>query len=250
MKIISIGDIHGRNYWKIIDINKIDLIVFVGDYVDSFFYTDQEILANLLDIIQLKKDYPDKVILILGNHDIQYYFLNEGFGCSGFRPTMGASLKHVFNENRELFQAAHQIGNTIWSHAGISNGWFEYNRLIIEEVAAKFETKDLADTLNHMLRMNYRYNGVLHQVGRTRSGYYPYGGITWADRSETRENYLNGYHQIVGHTPIEFITKFGDERGSIRYIDVLNENKKSQEFYEHEILDNTTQQGEIRRENP
>lgn len=245
MKIISVGDIHGRNYWKVIDINKTDLLVFVGDYVDSFYYSDQEILANLLDIIQLKKDYPDKVVLLVGNHDIQYFFLNEGFGCSGFRPTMASSLEFIFRDNKNLFQVAHQIGNTIWTHAGISNGWFEYNKPTIDEVASKFETKNLADTFNHMLMMNRNYNSILHQVGKNRGGYYRYGGITWADRNETRENYLNGYHQIVGHTPIEFITKFGDEKGSIRYIDVLNENKKSQEFYEHEILDNTALQGEI-----
>jgi hypothetical protein len=241
MKIISIGDIHGRNYWKKIDPSKYDLIVFVGDYLDSFYYTDAEILANFMDIIQFKKDNPDKVVLLLGNHDIQYCFLDEGYGCSGFRPTMAASLKHLFKENKNLFQAAHQVENTIWSHAGISKGWYEFNKKEIEEVRDKFDATNLADTFNKMLLMNRNYNGLLHQVGRTRGGRYNFGGITWADRNETKDRYLDGYHQIVGHTPIDVITLFGDEKGSIRYIDVLNEHKTEQNFYEHEILVNTAQ---------
>lgn len=240
MKIISIGDIHGRNDWKKIDVNKYDLIVFVGDYTDSYVYDDEVILSNLMDIIQLKKDYPNKVILLLGNHDLQYFFLNEGYQCSGFRGSMAASLDYVFKENKDLFQIAHQVENTIWTHAGISKGWYEYNKKEIDEVAEKFETKNLADTFNHMLMMNRNYNSLLHQVGRHRSGRYKHGGITWADRMETKNNYLEGYHQIVGHTPIGSITLYGDDKNSIRYIDVLNEANFEQfrTFYEHEILVN------------
>jgi predicted MPP superfamily phosphohydrolase len=233
---LSCGDIHGRTDWKKIDVNLYDLIVFVGDYVDSFYVSDVEMLSNLKDIIQLKLDYPDKVVLLLGNHDIQYFFLNEGYGCSGYRPTMASVLSYLFKENKGLFKAAHQVGNTIWSHAGISKGWYDWNKDKIDEVAAKFETKDLAETLNNMLKMNRNYNGVLHQVGRKRGGRYQFGGITWADRDETKNDYLEGYHQIVGHTPIERITLFGDEKGSIRYIDVMDERNKERNFYEHEIL--------------
>lgn len=247
MKIVSVGDVHGRADWKLIKIEDYDLIVFVGDYVDSFICTDEQILNNLMDIIQLKKDYPDKVVLLLGNHDIQYRFLNE-YGCSGFRPSMASSLEHLFKDFKDLFKAAHQVENTIWTHAGMSKGWFDLNKDTIEEVQKKFETKNLAETLNYMLMMNRNYNGVLHQVGRKRGGRYNFGGITWADRVETKNDYLEGYHQIVGHTPIERITLFGDEKDSIRYIDVMDEQNKERNFYKHEILVNPTQQGEIRGE--
>ena len=220
MKIISIGDIHGRPYWKHIDINQYDKMVFVGDYVDSFFFKDEEILANLLDIIELKKNYPDKVILLLGNHDIQYMYLNDGFGCSGFRPSMAMSLKHLFMENKKLFQMAYQIDNYIWSHAGISEVWYEWNKDEIKEFTEKFEAENLVDAINKMMYTST--NRILHQVGRKRGGRYPVGGITWADRNETNNNYLVGHHQIVGHTPIDTITKWGDENGSIRYIDCLH----------------------------
>jgi hypothetical protein len=183
--------------------------------------TDDEILNNLLDIIELKKKYPEKVILLLGNHDIHYMFLNEGFDCSGFRPTMKMVLKEVFSKNKKLFQIAYQIEDHIWSHAGISQGWYDYNKDVIEKVQITFECVNLAVTLNKMLYSNHFRD--LFQCGRARYGRYPYGGIVWADRSETMNKYLTGYHQIVGHTPIKEITKFGFTEGSIRYIDVLNE---------------------------
>ncbi len=246
MKIISIGDVHGRPYWKHINVSEYDKIIFVGDYVDSFPFTDPEILANLLDIIELKKSYPDKVVLLLGNHDVQYMYLNEGFGCSGYRPSMAASLKHVFMENKKLFQMAHQIENYVWTHAGISTRWYDYNKKEIDEFAEKFELKGLVETINHMMFTN-KENRLLHQIGRKRGGYYPSGGITWADRNETCNDYLDGYHQIVGHTPIDVITKWGDEKGSIRYIDVqhkleyfknLENINVLESFYVFELKDN------------
>ncbi len=223
MKVLSIGDVHGRTYWKSIEPSKYDKIVFDGDYCDQYPpMTDDQILRNLKDIIEFKKTYPDKVVLLLGNHDIHYKFLNEGYdGWSGFRPSMAAMLNFLFKENEDLFQIAFQIDNYLWTHAGVTNGWYEYNKKEIIDVQERFDTVNLADTFNHMLKL--KENRLLHQISIFRSGYYQYGGITWADRKETSNDYLLGYHQIVGHTPINMITKFGDDKGSIRYIDVQNE---------------------------
>ena len=77
MKTITIGDIHGRSDWQEIDPANYDKIIFVGDYVDSFTVSDIDIITNLLNIIQFKKDNMNKVVLLLGNHDLQYLFSNE-----------------------------------------------------------------------------------------------------------------------------------------------------------------------------
>ena len=72
MRYITIGDIHGRDDWQAINIRNYDKIIFIGDYVDSFEKSDFAILENLKKIISLKKRHPDKVVLLLGNHDVQY----------------------------------------------------------------------------------------------------------------------------------------------------------------------------------
>lgn len=219
LRTISIGDIHGRTIWKEIDPTKYDKIIFVGDYVDSFVYSDVEIQSNLLDLIQFKKENLDKVILLLGNHDIQYYFLGEGFGCGGFRPSMAENLRQIYLHHKDLFQVAYQYQNYLWTHAGISNGWYEWNQKELDDFKERFDVVDYADLFNKLLLTNQ--NRLLHQVGRCRKGSYPFGGITWADRRETSTDYVSGIHQIVGHSIIDQITKYGDDNGSIRYIDVL-----------------------------
>lgn len=214
MKILSIGDIHGRDNWKSINFQEYDKIVFIGDYVDSYYLSCKIILDNLLDIIQFKKDNLEKVILLLGNHDIQYLW-NPQFRCSGFKAEMIGSYDILFRENRDLFQVAYQYKNYLWTHAGVSNSWYNY----YEDKLKCIENETLADRFNDISNSSLNY--ILHEVGAIRGGMrYNNGGITWADRSETKTNYLKEFHQIVGHTPITEITTFGDEKSSITYIDV------------------------------
>lgn len=77
-KILVFGDIHGRKFWeKPFNeyVDKVDKVVFIGDYLD--FYPDEwedgehtrkDDIDNLLEIIDLKTKYKDKVILLKGNH--------------------------------------------------------------------------------------------------------------------------------------------------------------------------------------
>ena len=55
MKIITIGDIHGKDFWKQVDFNGYDKAVFLGDYVDSLDHSNAEIISNPEAIIRLKK---------------------------------------------------------------------------------------------------------------------------------------------------------------------------------------------------
>ncbi len=146
-KILTIGDIHGRDYWKFIthgssyefeqwvtmvnaganpmdDLFKedysyfsADKIVFVGDYVDSFTISNVEIKKNLEDIIFFKKTLPNKVVLLWGNHDVQYFIPNQI--CSGYRPEARWDLQILFESNKDLFQMAYHEGDYLWTHAGL-----------------------------------------------------------------------------------------------------------------------------------
>lgn len=227
MRIISIGDIHGHQTWKKVNPDDWDLIIFVGDYVDSFNVSDEDMVNNLADIIEFKKSYPDKVILLLGNHDIQYMF--KDFGCSGFRPQLLPTLNIMFNENRSLFQVAYQYDRYLWSHAGVSKAWYKKYE---EHLSLLDKDETLADRINEISYTSL--NWILHEVGSIRGGLrYNEGGVTWADRSETMNNSLEDYHQIVGHTPIKEITTYNSNAfTSITYIDCLG---KSGQFYELEV---------------
>lgn len=210
LNTITIGDLHGRDVWKQVDIEKYDKIIFIGDYVDSFTLSPIVQKENLLEIIKLKQKYPDKIVLLLGNHDMQYLCYPKG-RCPGFQAYFWQDYTEVFKEYKKLFQLAYQIENYIWTHAGITNGWLQW-------VGIKESKKTpLAYHLNEMIH-NERYE-KLFSISAYRGGMSKYGSIICADKHETIDDHLIGYHQIVGHTPIKEITKIKKENSSITYID-------------------------------
>ena len=223
IKTITFGDIHGTDQWKrfgdvshLLDVSEsrlydFDYYIFVGDYVDSFTKTNVQILDNLKDVIEFKKNHTDRVILLWGNHDIQYLTSFGEHGCSGFRPEAYFDLHELFRNNRHIFQLAFQIDRYIWTHAGIHRGWYEYE--------FPYHSKNIAEDLNRAFLEGV--NSVF-DVGMSRGGFKRVGGPLWADRNETYSKPLRGYHQIVGHSRIDNIkTYHKDNNTSITYIDVM-----------------------------
>ena len=74
MKILVLGDIHGRTIWKdIIKKENPDKVIFLGDYVATHDnISSKEQIANLEEILAYKEANSSKVILLRGNHDIQH----------------------------------------------------------------------------------------------------------------------------------------------------------------------------------
>ena len=171
MKILSIGDIHGRDTWMFLthgspyeyniwktaveegapidwDENlpflQYDKIIFVGDYVDSFNVSNVRILHNLKEIIYFVKALGDKAEALLGNHDISYIVPNQA--CSGYRPEMKPDLFKIFDENRDLFKMAHQEKDQegkiwLWTHAGVTNEWHkEFTKEALGPVHSRFRS--------------------------------------------------------------------------------------------------------------
>jgi predicted phosphodiesterase len=219
MKHVVIGDLHGRNVWKEVDFAQYQKAVFLGDYVDSFTRTDAEILQNLKEIISLKKTYPEKIVLLWGNHDVQYLHYPKYF-CPGFRPSMQRELTFLFRTNRHLFRMAYQSRNTIFTHAGITNIWW---RSFIKSIAAsKAMTvrSSIANLLNAVELSEYR--DILYTTSPYRTGQNENGGPLWADYMETFHDALNGYHQFVGHSAMSEMKHYSWHGKSITYLDVLH----------------------------
>lgn len=82
-EIITIPDIHGRTFWKIVENDKSDsTIVFLGDYLDPYPHekiTFEDALVNFEEIIDFAKDRKN-VVLLVGNHDYHYYFRTGNLG--------------------------------------------------------------------------------------------------------------------------------------------------------------------------
>ena len=218
MKTVSIGDTHGMavvdSVMKIID--NFDKFIFVGDYVDSFDVDDHSMKTNLLDLIELKSKYPEKVVLLWGNHDI-HYLLGKDYYCSGYRPGMRKVFHTIFQENEKLFQFSYQSGDYIWTHAGITEFWFE----------KKFRTGNIeltiADLLNEAFTLRYP---PLFDIGYNREGRQRTGGPLWCDKAELISGPLKGYNQIVGHNRVEEVEILWTGDKKIILIDVLENNEE------------------------
>jgi predicted MPP superfamily phosphohydrolase len=197
MRTISVGDLHGNDDWQRIRPDNYDIIIFLGDYLDSAFVEDTEMLNNLDEITAFRKAYPDKVKLLLGNHEISYLF--PAYRATGFRHYIARQVQTRLKKNAHLFQVAFQYKNYLWTHAGIQSEY--YLQKILPQVRETDE--NLASTLNRLYKEKY---SPLFEVGPERGGgRNATGGPFWLHSTRLLENPLKGYHQIVGHTPVETI---------------------------------------------
>lgn len=234
MKILFVSDLHGRTVWREARFETVDRIVFLGDYTDSYDVDDGTIFTNLNEIIRLKREEPDRFVLLIGNHDAQYLHFPH-YRCSGFRSRAQPALSKLFAEYRALFQVAHQQGAYLFTHAGVTNQWLA--RLLArtghseQPITPDF---DLAGLFNDVHRQSLRVQSLLFEVGPKRGGYNAHSGPVWADRTETHNDYLFRFHQVVGHTPTDDFLTIRGESDSITYTDVL---QTKTAFYEITIPD-------------
>ena len=127
MKIIAIGDLHGRDIWKQIiwkQIEEYDKIIFIGDYFDS----REDISAaeqkdNFKELLDFKKANPDNVVLLVGNHD--YHYLPVGETYSGFQEWQKTDIREMIEKalKEDLMQMTFLYNNYLFSHAGVTHTW-------------------------------------------------------------------------------------------------------------------------------
>lgn len=197
MDTVIIGDIHGSTFWKTAVAENPDCrYVFLGDYLDGKEDIDlTPELDNLIEIITFKKQHPEHVILLLGNHDLIYfdYELQEK-----------ASM--VFRENAELFQNAYQIDDIIFTHAGITHKWF------VKDFQGDL-TKNIAEQLNNPTERQYH---AMRKVDHKKVS----SGIFMAGVAELYYP-LQGYIQIVGHNQVPDIKDISMNGGRVIFCDCL-----------------------------
>jgi len=199
MKIITIGDLHGLGNWKNVDPEKYDKIIFLGDYLDSETVGDEDMVRNFTEIIAFKYERFDKVILLVGNHEVSY--LDPRYRSTGWRPVLADIVVELLLNYSDVFKIAWQHGNYLWSHAGIHQGF--YQQRILSEVT---EDESLSDTLQRLYERGYP---PIFEIGYARGGSRKNtGGPLWLDKKLLIKKPMKGYHQVVGHTPVDTIKHY------------------------------------------
>lgn len=226
MNILAVGDLNGRINCLEAAISKFrkgryDVIVFMGNYTDSYIVPIHQQLECLKAIAEYQYELgPDVLIPLIGAKDHPAYV--HKFWVTGSRKEMAAS--YAKNYEFSKYRIAWQCGNYLFTHSGINQKWWTHMRHLRWFVDHIFheEIQDEADLLNKMYDLGmYRY---LFDAGRVRKGRMESGGPLWSDEYENENYRWLTCDQVVGHTYVNEI-KMSDKQGSrIYYTNCLSMN--------------------------
>lgn len=234
LKTLIFGDIHCKP--RIIKkakelLSKYDRVIFLGDYEDDWLASPEQSYNTVKELVDLKLDNPQKIILLLGNHTLSEGWAGD-FKCSGFNDLTHSLVKDLYRTkdsgNAPIFQFAYSKGGILFSHAGITNNFWKDTQLLIKNHYPELREilvadADLATKISNIL--NYAFlKGLedprdklfksMSQAGASRGGWGTPSPI-WADKSDLVYNSVPNLTQVVGHTPVrtvlEHIVKNGDE---------------------------------------
>lgn len=219
MKTLVLGDIHGRTIWKdIIDFENPDKIIFLGDYVSSHDgISSEQQIDNLNNIISYKETYPNKIILLRGNHDDQHLGYYWGECCALDIKVLKCMSNKEFKEKfLNLTQWVYVQDDIIFSHAGISEVWLS-NLFMYKDI----ESIEDINTLEPCELFGFTPNKLSDYYGISVTQ-----PLTWIRPQTLVKCNIEGYTQVVGHTPVKYISDVKGANGeSIWLCDCLDNNQ-------------------------
>lgn len=203
MKIIALGDTHGRTMWKDIVAKESDAdkIVFNGDYFDSRErISPEDQIKNFKEILEFKRSNPEKVVLIIGNHDFHYMNgVNETY--SGFQYHNLKEINEVLEDalTDKSLQMCFMYDKYVFTHAGVTNTWcitHNVNRL----------PNKLQDSINELFYSNKM--PFYFQVGEnySQSGDDVTQSPLWVRIPSLFRDRLDDYTFVVGHSTLHELT--------------------------------------------
>lgn len=206
--MIVIPDVHGRSFWRQAFNEYLgkEHILFLGDYLDPYAYegiTTADAFKVFHEIIDLKKEHPDDITLLLGNHDLHYLNSEMEGGRLDYRRR--EQIIEDITVNAVLFRIAESatLGgkNYLFTHAGVRADWLQAH----QEELGNPESTEIAERLNSMWLDTGKRPLLLRMMGDvpySRWGNRPYGSPVWNDVDDlaTDHEEVPGYIQVFGHT--------------------------------------------------
>jgi hypothetical protein len=227
-KTVVIGDIHGRSHWKdILDKEKPNRVIFVGDYFDSFTVSAEDQIVNFRNIFKWKEQHPQvEVVTLIGNHDIHYFPYISETSTSGYQPNLKFVIGHLLSQWEDDLKIAYQSGEWLFTHAGVSEEFLQI--FLCERTPIGWEIETIADSLNELFKTkpnSFLFNAAEKPVCD------PYGGDSFQSPIWIRPNTLMKANkkskikreliQVVGHTDQNTIDMGKSTGGRYFFIDAM-----------------------------
>ena len=200
MKILVLGDVHARSeVFDILDreIDQVDLVIFLGDFVSTHDrVTEEEQIRVCDELWKIKEENPTKVVILRANHDTQH----AGYSwaqCSGYFPKVGEWMQE--NKDRWLknTQWVYIHENLLFSHAGVSKVWMQNSNIESVDKINELEPSEIFGFTPEAWWDN-------HGDSKTQPP-------TWIRPQSLLKCMVDGYTQIVGHTPVHYICNVSEE---------------------------------------
>lgn len=216
MRYFIIPDVHGRTFWMEPSIEALKdentKLIFLGDYLDPYpdEFIDNDFRERAIqifkEIIDLKKDYPDRVILLLGNHDLGYVIGRDVCNCRRDGWNAG-KIRSMFNDNKEMFQLAYETKvngkRVIFSHAGVILESLEESGYegVNEDNVVDFINNQYELMMKNEYPDEHTFSHYLAKCSYWRGGYDKRSSCVWGDVREFIYDKPKNYgYQIFGHT--------------------------------------------------
>ena len=209
MKVAVIGDIHGTTkfldcYTKIQQNDPdVDKIIVLGDWFDPYLNIDLDtMIERYNEFVDIWKS-DDRIISILGNHDIAGYIITNDLTSRTRLGKMGQRITEVIEPNLSESYLTYKVGDYIFSHAGVSQGWLDeigqYSYANYVDDVMNCKKGWTADELSDICTFYpYDFGGY---------GNNKYQSCVWIRPQALYSCAIEGYNQVVAHTRVEEILK-------------------------------------------
>lgn len=198
--ILIVPDVHGRQFWEPA-LYYPGQIIFLGDYTDPYpsegisFEQAYEVFVR---IVEFKAHNPERVTLLIGNHELHYY--DHEYACSRFSPRHYMAMHEILTNEatRDLFQVCKQVGRYLFSHAGILKEWYDCHYKELEPLGTTLEER-----INNFFRDN---PAAFHEISILRNGESRCGSPLWVDIQEHLDATApldSDIMQVIGHTQMD-----------------------------------------------
>lgn len=202
MKIIAIGDTHGRVKWKqIIEKNSdADRIVFIGDYFDTHDagVSPNKQIVNFKEILAYKRENKDKVIMLIGNHDYHYMRgINETY--SGYQAGYSFDIRDALDDalSDDSIQLCWIHDTYVFTHAGLTKTWC---KTYLGNENPNLDV--LQQSVNDLFKFKPKSFGFLMGDTWSQTGDDVTQGPLWVRPRSLMLNMLDGITCVVGHTQV------------------------------------------------
>jgi hypothetical protein len=179
--VIVCGDIHGLvGHVRDLLQDKDQATVFVSDFVDSFDKNIDEQI-ECVDLVLEAIETRDNVTALIANHE--YGYLNNRYACSGYEHKTQQEINKRKARILRNFRWYVIVDDFLVTHAGVSESWLPEKDMNFQEIVKYLDEAPIEN---------------LAQIGYTRGGLFPVGGILWCDTEEFKP--VPGIKQVFGHS--------------------------------------------------